>query len=61
MPDYTVISSSISFNEVQVMWEEYQQGCEREDREIEARIQADAELREDKRKYPLFFIKEGIV
>lgn len=52
--------------------EEYQRECEREDRiyelqlqmqrqEIEQEIEEEKQLDEDRSKYPLFFIKEGIV
>ena len=39
---------------IQQMWEEHQKECDKQDRER-------AELAKDKQKYPLFFLKEGIV
>ena len=52
--------------------EQYQRECERQDRIYEQQIQMleqqmeeemekERQLIEDKRKYPLFFLKEGIV
>jgi len=43
---------------IRQMWEEHQQECDRQDRIIEAQMQAEEELREDRRKYPLFYWKE---
>ena len=62
--NWTVTTDSYSWlssDPIQQMWEEHQQECERQDREIQAMMQRQAELIEDKRKYPLFFLKEGIV
>lgn len=52
--------------------EEYEQDCERQDRIMEAQMREveeqcfqemkrEQELAEDRKKYPLFFLKEGIV
>lgn len=48
-------------SQVQQEYEEYVRECEQQDREIERKLQEQAELEEDKKKYPLFFLKEGII
>ena len=66
MPDYIFLNndgwtvsweqpiSYTSSDPMQQMWEEHQQECDKQDRDR-------AELAKDKQKYPLFFLKEGIV
>jgi len=73
MPDWIHSTSTTSWGgdvwapthrtaaQVQQSYEEYQQECERQDRIMERRLREQAELEEDKRKYPLFFLKDGIV
>lgn len=43
---------------IQQLWEEHQQMLDKQKQQAERQAE---ELREDKRKYPLFFLKEGIV
>jgi len=52
----------------QQQYEEYQRECERQDRAYEIQTQMweeemkeEKQLIEDKKRYPLFFLKEGIV
>ena len=47
--------------QMQQEYEEYQRECERQDRIHKQILQEQAELAEDKKKYPLFFLKKGIV
>ena len=69
MPDWTfstTISASSwstwsSFDSTQQDYEEYQRECEEQDRIHKQILQEQAELAEDKKRYPLFFLKEGIV
>ena len=46
---------------IEQAWVKYLQERERQDLIMEQMIREEAELEEDKRKYPLFFLKEGIV
>jgi hypothetical protein len=61
-----------SASQIQQEYEEYQRECEHDDRIMEQQMreadeqcykemQEKAERAEEKRKYPLFFLKEGIV
>lgn len=50
-----------SVSQVQQDYEVYIRERERQDRVMEQMLQEQAELEEEKRKYPLFFLKEGIV
>lgn len=77
MPNFTYYSEGtstryeygwVSATYIQQMWEEHQQECARQDAIMEQLIRADEEQaekdrqrQEDKKKYPLFFIKDGIV
>ena len=56
---YTPISSVVTL--IQQDYEEYQRECERQDHIHKQILQEQAELAEDKKKYPLFFLKKGIV
>ena len=60
--DIPSMSSSTSFphSTAQQMYDEWKQECERQDHIHEQILQEQAELIEDKKKYPLFFWKENI-
>ena len=77
MPDWTYCYSSYaagtstsdgwinisvpSVTQIQQDYEEYQRERKEQDRIHKQILQEQAELAKDKKKYPLFFLKEGIV
>ena len=57
-----------SVTQIRQDYEEYQRECERQDQVYEQQMQMmeqqmeeERQLAKDKKKYPLFFLKEGIV
>lgn len=63
---------SLSAAQIQQDYEEYRRECERKDRiwelqmqidqqQMEQQVEEEKQLIKDKEKYPLFFLKEGIV
>jgi hypothetical protein len=55
--------STYAISASQLAWDyaQYQRECEQQEREMKRKWKEQAELEEDKKKYPLFFLKEGIV
>ena len=61
-------SGSFAFTQIQQEYEDYRRECERQDQVYELQMQMheqqmeeERQLIKDKKKYPLFFLKEGIV
>ena len=54
-------SGFFAFTQIQQEYEDYRRERERQDHIHEEILQEQAELAEDKKKYPLFYLKEGIV